>query len=197
MDLVEGLAPDSGSHAEPEESQREGWEEESLRGVWEGEDQDECVTICERLKAAEIPFKVAQHRQQFLKGVDCNFKIGVPPKFFSEAKKMIEEDNLDSTDEEEDQRTVEPPLEDSMPDAQDLRKDAGDWEDARPHDATVEIWSEATPLYTEMIEASLGENNIHALVEGSANGSRRILVPPEDESRAREIVHEIKDATPP
>jgi len=30
-----------------------------------------------------------------------------------------------------------------------------------------------------------------------ANGSRKIFVAPQDESRAREIVHEIKDATPP
>jgi len=195
--LVEGLTPDSGPHAEPEESPREGWEEESLRGAWEGEDQSECVIICERLKAAAIPFKVAQHRQQFFKGVECNFKIGVPPNFFSKAKKIIEEDNLDFTDKEEDQRAMELPVEDSTPNARDLGKEAGDWEDARPHDATVEIWSEATPLYTGMMESSLRENNIHALVEGSGNGSRRIFVAPEDESRAREIVHEIKDATPP
>jgi hypothetical protein len=197
VDLVEGLAPDSGAHAEPEESPREAWEEESLRGVWEGEDQSECVTICELLKAGSIPFNVAQHRQQFLKGVECNFKIAVPPNFFSEAKRIIEEDNLDFTDEEEDQRAMELPVEDSTPNARDLRNEARDWEDARPNDATVEVWSEATPVYTEMMESSLLENNIHARIEGAGNGSRRIFVAPEDESRAREIVHEIKDATPP
>lgn len=188
VDLVERLPePDRGSDAEPPE--------ESLRAVWEGEDQGDCVSICERLRAAEIPFKVIQHRQQFLKGLDRNFKIGVPPKFCSEAKRIIEEGRLDFMDEGEDQRAMELRADDGTPSACDNY--GGDREDWRPDDATVEVWSEATPRYSWMIESSLRENNIHARVQASDNGSRKIFVAPDDESKAREIVREIKDGTPP
>jgi hypothetical protein len=48
-----------------------------------------------------------------------------------------------------------------------------------------------------MIEASLCENNIYSRTDAFEDGSRKVLVMPNDETRAREIVHEIKDATPP
>jgi hypothetical protein len=95
VDLVESiLEPDHGSDLE-------------LHGVWEGQDQSECVSICKRLRAAEIPFKVIQNHQLYLKRLDENFKIGVPLKFSSKAKEIIEEPWSDFTDEVEDQRNVE------------------------------------------------------------------------------------------
>jgi hypothetical protein len=66
-----------------------------------------------------------------------------------------------------------------------------------PEDATVEVWSENGEETTWMIEASLRENNIYSRTDVLADGSRKVFVAPNDESRAREIVHEIKDATPP
>lgn len=47
-----------------------------------------------------------------------------------------------------------------------------------------------------MIEASLRENNIYSRTDVLEDGSRKVFVMPNDEARAREIVHEIKDATP-
>ena len=36
-----------------------------------------------------IPFKVDQHRQQYLQAVDEQYTIGVPAKFFEKARKAV------------------------------------------------------------------------------------------------------------
>jgi hypothetical protein len=62
-------------------------------------------------------------------------------------------------------------------------------------DATQEVWSGTDVDLKDMLVASLRENGIgHEL---SANGAFRILVMPSDESRAREIIREVLDASPP
>jgi hypothetical protein len=48
-----------------------------------------------------------------------------------------------------------------------------------------------------MIISSLRENFIRCREHTSPNGSKQILVLPEDEQRAREIVREIEEGIPP
>jgi hypothetical protein len=167
----------------------------SLREVWTGEDQAECVSICTQLRAAEVPFKVIQRKQQFLKGVEQHLRIGVPPDSYSQAKEIIDKGRLDFTDEAEDQRVMELPGEDGLAAAE---KADDDWdpENWHPEDATVEVWFEDTQQHTWMVESSLRENHIHSRTDVLDNGSRRIFVTPDDESRAREIVREVKDGSP-
>jgi len=71
---------------------------EALKSVWSGKDQDRCVTLCERLRAAGIPFKVSQSRRQYLLSVDERYRIGVPAEFFNEAKEVIIKGRLRSKD---------------------------------------------------------------------------------------------------
>jgi hypothetical protein len=167
-----------------------------LRGVWTGEDQVECASICERLSAAEIPFNVIQRSQQFLKGLDRSFKICVPPNFCDQAKEVIDRGRLDFTDEVEDQRVMELPVEGGIAAAD---RDDDDWipENWSPESATVEVWFEKIQQDTWMIESALRENHVHARTDVLEDGSRRIFVMLGDESRAREIVSEIEDGTPP
>lgn len=68
-------------------------------------------------------------------------------------------------------------------------------EDYDPENATVEIWSGSDQDVKDMLIASLRENGIGCEVE--VNGAFRIRVMPSDESRAREIVREVIDASPP
>lgn len=63
-------------------------------------------------------------------------------------------------------------------------------------DATVEVWSGDQLELGEMIAASLQENQIHSRSSNSS-GNRALLVLPNDEARAREIVREIIEAVPP
>jgi hypothetical protein len=73
-----------------------------------------------------------------------------------------------------------------------------DWDPQNwyPEDATVEVWSGDQPELGEMIAASLQENQIHSRSSNSA-GNCALFVLPGDEERAREIVREIVEATPP
>ena len=45
---------------------------------------------------AGIPFKVDQRQRQYLLGVDESYRIGVPPEFFDDARKMVIKGRFDS-----------------------------------------------------------------------------------------------------
>ncbi len=66
----------------------------------------------------------------------------------------------------------------------------------KPADATAEVWSGEQDELAEMLQASLRENGIACVVDHS-NGSIRIRVVPDSEPRAREIIHEVVEGTPP
>ena len=70
---------------------------EKLKRVWTGKDQARCAAICKGFREAGIPFKVDQHRQQYLQAVDEQYTIGVPAKFFEKARKAVKA-NLDFPD---------------------------------------------------------------------------------------------------
>jgi hypothetical protein len=186
-DLVENLP-------EPNHDSTAGLPDESLKEVWLGDDESACISICERFKEADIPFKVNQTHHLIFKRLDSSFRIGVPPAFYDRANEIIAKDSADQVDE---QSAVALPAEDDAITAPDL--DHKDWDPANwdPQDANVEVWSENGDATTWMIEASLRENNIYSRTDVLEDGSRKVFVMSNDEARAREIVHEIKDATPP
>ena len=68
-------------------------------------------------------------------------------------------------------------------------------EDFEPELATSEVWSGGDAEMKDMLVACLRENGIGCEVQ--ANGNVRILVMPESESRAREIIREVLDASAP
>jgi predicted amidophosphoribosyltransferase len=94
VELVEELSESDNSS----ENELPYYNLETLKSVWTGQDQARCVSLCERLKAAGIPFLVNQHQRQSLFGVDEHYKIGVPPEFFNDARKMIIKGRLDPAD---------------------------------------------------------------------------------------------------
>lgn len=77
-------------------------------------------------------------------------------------------------------------------------EEKSDWdpENWHPEDATVQVWSGDSEEFAEMLASSLSENQIHCRWKQPA-GKHLLLVLPEDESRAREIVHEVVDESPP
>ena len=189
MPLVERLPV---AHEDPEfESSGE-----KLKSVWSGEDENYCVSTCEDLKQAAIPFKVIQHRKQFLKGVEEHYEIGVLPKFWEQAKRIADRSCVDFTDEESDQKIMEVPAQDGALDDADANeyRDSGKWS---PEDATEEVWSAHNTAQASMIEASLRENYIYYRGDARGDSSRKIFVMPKDKIRAREIVREIENGSPP
>jgi hypothetical protein len=99
VDLVEALSPSDNSAKSELTDGYSG----TIKRVWSGKDEERCITLCERLKAAGIPFKVDQRRRQYLLRVDEHYVIGVPAEFFDNASKMIIKGRLDATDRAEDE----------------------------------------------------------------------------------------------
>jgi hypothetical protein len=171
---------------------------DDLREVWVGQSQEECVANCAELRAAGVPYHVLQHERQYFKGVDGNFRIGVLPEFFEQAKTIIEQGTSDDSDDPGSGREFEaelPTQDDKAPtDADDEHLD---WKDEAPDDATVEVASESDRDFAGMIVLALRENDIESRTAVLPDGSRKIFVTPRDESRAQEIVREIQSETPP
>lgn len=67
--------------------------------------------------------------------------------------------------------------------------------DFYPDDATEEAWSGADPDMAETVRLCLRENGIGCVVE-ERDGERAVLVTPESESRAKEIIDQIVRGTP-
>lgn len=85
VNLVAELPPaDNSAKNEPTDSRLS-----AMKRVWSGKDEDRCVSLCERLRQAGIPFRVDQRQRQYLLGVDKHYGIGVPPEFFHDAREVI------------------------------------------------------------------------------------------------------------
>lgn len=187
VDLVDSLdAADSVSESAADSG---------LREVWQGPSQEECGLLCDQLRAAQVPFEVLQSKDNLFHGAGQGFRIAVPGEVADHAVALITQ----WLAELEYQRgeAMELPAEDQddggAPDLTASRRPRGPW---HPEDATVEVASGEAPEFGEMIEASLRENEIRTRTEIAADRSRTIFVAPDDESQAREIIREIKDATP-
>jgi hypothetical protein len=166
------------------------------REVWVGQSQELCVANCAELRAAGIPYHVIQHESLHFKDVEGNFRIGVAPEFYDEAKKIIDGDNLGASNDPGFNPEVEVPAEDDKAptDADDQHRD---WKDEVPEDARVEVASENDREFAGMIVLALRENDIESRTAILPDGCRKIFVTSDDESRAREIVREIQTETPP
>jgi hypothetical protein len=66
-----------------------------------------------------------------------------------------------------------------------------------PAAATVEIWSGEDASLAELLDACLRENRIGVRRVGREPGTLRLFVTTPDETAAREIVREVREATPP
>lgn len=73
---------------------------------------------------------------------------------------------------------------------------AGEQTDWYPEDAIMKVWSTESSEPSDFLMAALHENGIHCRVEKTGTNAA-LFVLPEDETRAREIVREIVEGTPP
>jgi len=111
------------------------------------------------------------------------------------ATEIANEGEFDFDDSEEDQAIMELPARDDLP----VEEVHGDWNPKNwyPEDARVEVWDGNPKGKVFVVEMSLKENRINYRVEMESDGLKRVFVMPEDEARAREIVREIVEGTPP
>jgi hypothetical protein len=179
--------------------------EDPFCSFWKGNDARVCVELCTVLDEAGIPHKTI-HRQDHLFNFNNQsaYELGVPASFYEKAELAVKE--AFGTDEETGEDTVPllpPPSREPADFEKGLRDaiaDANEWLGPRyPEDATVEVWSgggaDTDKDTKDMIEMSLRENDLLCRSE-EEKGRIKVMVLPEDEARAKEIVREIVEGAP-
>jgi hypothetical protein len=191
VSLVDTLEPSATESAELDEG--------TLVRVWSGDDPRESASVKAALEKAEISYTDQSAAAYFI--------------FRSMRPKM--EIRVHATDSERAQEIIrdllgEPPIAESEEDtsaelpansdaAREIPNDAapeyptGDWDE---EEAVSEVWSGEEVDVAAMLVACFRENGIasRSLTE---NARTRLLVRPEDEPRAKEIVREVVEAKPP
>jgi hypothetical protein len=195
--LVHQLASPSASPEEPDAEPRAESDEDPFCAFWSGDDSRIHAELCTVLEEAGIPHKTVRRQDYLFRPSNpAALKLGVPFSLFEKAESAVKE--AFGADEETGADTVKllpPPDQPAVVESLALPDD-WDPENWPTEDATVEVWSGDPPELAEMLGASLLENRIHERWE-KRGGNRVLFVLPEDEDRAREIVREIIEATPP
>jgi hypothetical protein len=183
------LVPDQLRGRPLDECQRK----ERIELVWRGGDPGAVSQVIETLREAGIRHHVQPTNDHFV------FELGMPrPKyvvraFASDAARArellagIREASPFVSMEASALALAEEPLEQGP-----SRK--REW---RPAAATSEIWSGEDAALARLLEDCLRENGIGARCEGKPPGAMRLRVMPSDETAAREIVREVREASPP
>ncbi len=192
--------------------------DESFVLIWAGMIPQRHEEVCEVLESASIPARTI-HRDDHIFGtsLQSTFSVYVPTSLAAKAKALLMETgapgvdeggSLDATDTDEPEIN-ELPAEDDFPEDDGNRQERSN---VNPEDATVEIWSGEDGDLAEMIIACFRENQIYCRSNHHANEDEeasdaenppkeiepeKLFVLLEDESRARDILHEIIEAAPP
>jgi hypothetical protein len=174
------------------------------RTIWIGDSETDCVSQCQPLKDAGIPYEVSQlvkDRSQRMQ-VTWRYELAVSHEDEGRAKELLQlpetvaEWNSETTEEDENQALLEYPehFDDDF-DLDEARRRRLYLKAFDPEDACDEIW-QAPPGESSAIESSLKENYIRMRAEPQPDGSRKLFVLPEDAAAAREIVREIEGDSP-
>jgi hypothetical protein len=175
--------------------------EDPFCSFWKGNDARVCAELCTVLDEAGIPHKTI-HRQDHLFNLNNQspYELGVPASLYEKAELAIKEAfGTDETTGEDAVALLPAPDRNPADFEKGLRDaiaDANEWLGPRyPEDATVEVWAGENVDTKEMIEISLRENDVLNRSE-EEEGQHKVLVLPEDEARAKEIVREVVEGTP-
>jgi hypothetical protein len=166
---------------------------ERIELVWRGGDPGAVSEVIEILRAAGIRHHVQATNDHFV------FELGMPrPKYVvrtfasdtARAKELlagIHDSSPFVTMEASALALADEPLEE-----QPARK--RDWKAAA---ATLEIWSGEDAALAQLLQDCLRENGIGVRCQGKPPGIVQLRVMPSDEAAAREIVREVREASPP
>lgn len=168
---------------------------EKIVVIWRGGDPLAVSEVISALRDAGIRHHVQPTNEHMV------FELGMPrPKY---AVRVFASDAAKAKEQLADIRESAPF---ALDEADDLRQEVEEtsrdatvpgheWIPAR---ATVEIWTGEDGALAELLEACLRENRIGVRREGATEpGEQRLLIMPADEPAAREIIREVREATPP
>jgi hypothetical protein len=168
--------------------------------VWEGNDPAECAAVKDALEKAGIPLIDRESAAYFIfpsmrpkteiyvsgKNVEQAKKVLLdlqawddPEEMTAEERKALELPESDVTD--SDEQTSQPP------------DPSDNWDEEDP---VAEVWNGDSEVFADSLIACLREVGI-APRKFSEAGHWRLVVRPEQESQAKEIVREVVEASPP
>jgi hypothetical protein len=167
--------------------------------LWEGDDLGLYTNLTKALDDAGIRYYERSQRDYtrkeslfWLEGASpIMFCLSVMQPDLQPSRRILEE-LLDREPED-----VELPAADSEADrpADTIQeRSAGEW---NPAQATVEVWSGDDAALAQALEDCLRENDIGVRRAGGEAGTLRLFVMAGEEGRAREIIREVREGTPP
>jgi hypothetical protein len=192
VDLVEALPGNSDAEAESPAADLT-----SPEFLWAGIDGGAFARITEALEIADIPFNDRSPGWRLLSSMRHPFEIWVQKKDHDAAEKILKEQlGYGFGETESATGDVEPSPELAEP----IGEGAAPYdllENLDPEDATVEVWSGEQRGMAQILKDCLRENGIGCIVDRADGETPRVLVTPESDARAREIIREVIEGEPP
>jgi hypothetical protein len=168
--------------------------------LWRGNDPAECEKIKEALENADIPFTEPDTKGSFsFIAAEQRMEIRISEADLERARKILLDldgrvDPGELTPEELETLVLpESDGQDSADPESQLENSSEDWHEDDP---AAEVWSGESEEFAGNLIACLREIGI-ASRKISEEGRWRLVVRPEQESRAKEIVREVVEASPP
>jgi hypothetical protein len=176
-------------------------EDDSIVAIWDGNDPRDFAQVKEALDKAGIPFMGPVPTGYFiLPSTRPKLELAVSLADRERAEKVMLE--LEALGDDPDKLTPEEREALALPESESVDQDEAaivpsnvpeDWDDDV---AVTEVWNGDEEHFANTLVACFRENGIpsHRLTE---NGRWRLVVRPEQEARAKEIVREVVEASPP
>jgi hypothetical protein len=175
-------------------------EDVRIVSIWRGNDPAECERVQEALEHAEIPFTVPDSKSPFsFLPTEPTLEVWISDSDRERARKIlldlegrVDPDEL-TPEEIESLALPESDQPDSEEQTSELRNLSENWFEDEP---VIEVWNGDSEVFADSLIACLREVGIasHKLSEA---GHWRLVVRPEQESRAKEVVREVVEASPP
>jgi hypothetical protein len=169
--------------------------------IWRGKDAGEFERTKEALESADIPFTIPDSKSHFsFIGTEPTLEIWISDEDRAKAKKILLDlegrADPDDLSPEEFESLALPESDAPQDDEEQMEAEPdtpGDWDEEAP---VAEVWSGDKEEFANTLTACLREIGI-ASRKVSESGRWRLVVHPEKEARAREIVREVVEASPP
>jgi hypothetical protein len=168
--------------------------------VWEGNDPSESAAVKDALEKAGIPVIDQESAGYFIfPSMRPKTEIYVSGKNVEEAKKVLldleawDDPEELSEGERESLELPESDIPESDEQSSQLLDSSDNWDEDDP---VAEVWNGEIEEFADTLMACLREIGIGSRKLSKA-GHLRLVVRPEQESRAREVVREVVDASPP
>ena len=162
--------------------------------LWAGEDPAVHSALQERLEAAGIPFRDKALGEDQVAPTADPFPVDFKPRFGFEVSVLSSD--FDAAQDILEGLLDEQPADLEIPAQDDLSSSEPPLVSATELNPTVEVWSGVDERIAQFLTAAMQENEVPIHLE-TAGDLTRIFVSGANEARAREIVREIVNATPP